>query len=185
MSSPVGNMKQVNRAGLISVIVPAAAFLGIYLEGSLLLLDYIHVLLGAVWTGVDVFYGLIFISVLSTIDYDSKIHIAKRILPMTLFFIPATSIITPLAGYVLATREGVFNIYSPVFTWIIIIGSILVLVGFATIFPASLKIYLNIKRGNVNREGISRLLLLGSRGALVQMGLQILIISLMAYLVVF
>ena len=185
MTNDESNMNAILRAGILSSLIPIGVFAGIYLYGNFLLLDYIHVLLGAIWTGVDVFYGLIFISVLSTIDYESKIHIAKRILPMTLFFIPTTSILTPLAGYFLATREGIFDIYSPIFTWVIIIGSILVILGFATILSTSIIIYRSFRNGKIDGKRISRLLIIGSRGALGQLVLQVVIISLMAYLVVF
>lgn len=59
MKNNTDSMKSVYRTGLITLAVPAIAFMLAYLSGSMLVLDYIHVLLGSIWTGVDVFLGLL------------------------------------------------------------------------------------------------------------------------------
>ena len=179
------DVKPIYRAGIIAVIIPVAAFLGSWLTDSMLMLDYIHVLLGAIWTGVDVFYGLIFYFVISSMGPEGRSNISIRLIPMSLFFIPATSILTPLAGYILAVKEGIFSIHSDVFIAAIILGTILVLVGFLTIVLSSAIILKDILSGSIDQEKNSKLLMFGSRGALVQLIFQIAIISVMAYIVVF
>ncbi len=177
--------KSIYRAGGIAVIIPVIGFLGSWLSGSMLLLDYIHVLLGAIWTGVDVFYGLIFYFVISTMGPEGRSNISIRLIPMSLFFIPTASILTPLAGYILAVREGIFSIHSEVFIAAIILGTILVAVGFLTIVLSSAIILKDMRSGRINQEKNSSLLMLGSRGAQIQLVFQIAIISVMAYIVVF
>jgi hypothetical protein len=178
-------LKSVYRAGVIAVVLPAVALLVAYLSGSFLLIDYVHVLLGAIWTGVDVFYGLIFYFVISSLDAKTRASIAERLIPMSLFFIPSVSILTPLAGYILAVEEKIWNPYTPVFSAAIIIGSILVAVGFLTIVPASALVLKEMKSAGGNVERSSRMLMLGSHGALLQLVLQIAMISVMAYIVVY
>ena len=39
---------------------------------------------GAIWTGVDVFYGLIFYFVISSLDARTRANIAERLIPMSL-----------------------------------------------------------------------------------------------------
>ena len=90
--------------------VPFVALAIAYLWGSILALDYVHVLLGAIWTGVDVFLGLLFSTVMSNAPLETRTNVAVRILPMTLFFIPSVSIAVPLAGYLLASSEGIFTL---------------------------------------------------------------------------
>ncbi len=179
------DLKSIYRAGTIAVVIPLAAFLGSWLSGSMLMLDYIHVLLGAIWTGVDVFYGLIFYFVISTMGSEGRSNISIRLIPMSLFFIPAASILTPLAGYILAVNERIFSIKSDVFVAAIFLGAILVVVGFLTIVLSSAIILKDIRSGNINHEKNSRLLMIGSRGALIQLIFQIAIISVMAYIVVY
>ncbi len=178
------DMKPVYRAGAITVIVPVAAFLGIIASGSMLLLDYIHVLLGAIWTGVDVFFGLIFFFVIATLDTDTKAAISVRLLPMSLFFVPTASVLTPLAGYILAVRTGIFSL-NTVFVAAIVIGSLLVGVGIFTIVLTAAMTLREASKKEPDTGNMSRLLMIGSHGALVQLTLQIAIISIMAYIVVY
>jgi small-conductance mechanosensitive channel len=106
-------------------------------------------------------------------------------IPMTLFFIPTVSIVVPAAGYVLATREGIFSFTSSIFIAIIIIGIFLVLTGFLTIVPFSWKFSKELSSENPDEDRISKSLDIISKGALIQMLFQMAIISLMAYIVVF
>ncbi|WP_393971410.1 hypothetical protein OXIME_001686 [Oxyplasma meridianum] len=122
-------MRSIYRTGFIALAVPPIAFILTYISGSMLFLDYIHVLIGAIWTGVDVFLGLLFTNVIKTINLETRKNIGVRMIPMTLFFIPSASIVTPLAGYVLAVREGIFSFTSTLFIAIIIVGVILVSYG--------------------------------------------------------
>jgi len=180
----IDKVKAVIRAGIVAIVLPAAALLAAFVSGSFLFMDYVHVLLGAIWTGVDVFYGLIFYFVISSLDSNTRANIAERLIPMSLFFIPGVSILTPLAGYILAVKENIWNPYAPEFTAAIIIGSILVAVGFLTIVPASAITFREMRKPGKDVEKVSRLLMLGSRGALVQLVLQVAMISVMAYIVV-
>lgn len=178
-------LKDVYRAGIIALVIPALAFIIAYFSNSIVILDYIHVLIGAIWTGVDVFLGLLFSNVIRTINPETRKNIGVRMIPMTLFFIPSASIITPLAGYVLALREGIFSFSTPLFIAIIVVGLILVSIGFLTIVPYSYGIARNISGNHPDNDRISRNMRIISIGSLLQLVFQIIIISLMAYIVVY
>jgi hypothetical protein len=141
--------------------------------------------LGSIWTGVDVFLGLLFTNVIKTINLETRKNIGIRMIPMTLFFIPSASIITPLAGYVLAVREGIFSFTTPLFISIIIVGVILVSIGFLTIVPYSYGIMREASRKEIDLERISRNMRIVSLGSMFQLVFQVIIISLMAYIVVY
>ena len=184
MTESNATMIWLSPAGITAFAVPFVALAIAYLLGSVLAMDYVHVLLGAIWTGVDVFLGLLFSTVMGNAPMETKRNVAVRILPMTLFFIPAVSIAVPLAGYLLASSEGIFNLSTWLFRAIIITGILLVGTGFATIVPQSIRI-IGAINGGAGKDKISRHLKIISAGALVQMVLQIAIISLMAYMVVY
>ncbi len=172
-------------AGLLAAIIPFVAVGSAFATGSILILDYVHVLLGAIWTGVDVFLGLIFTAVISSVDPETRVAISRRIMPMTLFFLPSVSIAVPAAGLGLAMKEGIFQLSSPIIVAILVVGLILVGTGFATIFPYSLKLRRIVSGGECNDTEVKSRLRIITMGALLQMTLQIAIISLMAYLVVY
>ncbi len=178
------NVYHERRTGIISFMVPFIAFIMAISTPGILVLDYIHVLLGALWTGVDVFLGLIFLIVLSGMENDIKSDIAFKLIPMTLFFVPTVSILTPLLGFILSLRENIFTL-NYIFILIIIISIILVLLTFLIIVPASYKIYSGFKNNNANESSNGNSLMLIAKTATVQMVLQVAIISLMAYLVVY
>jgi hypothetical protein len=151
--------------------------------GNILLIDYIHVLIGAIWTGTDVFLGLIFYIVLNGLDDNIRSRVAVRILPMTLYFIPAASVITPVLGFILSLKEGIFKL-NYLFIPIIALAFILFLMSFILIFRYSMKIYVENKSKNCITK-ISGFLRVINITASVQLVIQVVIISLMAYIVVF
>ena len=104
---------------------------------------------------------------------------------MTLFFIPAVSIIVPAAGYVLAIRENIFNPATGLFMAIEAIGIVLVATSFFVIVPFSWKFAKELSKDQPDEETISSSMSIISKGAFIQMFLQIAIIGLMAYMVVY
>ena len=170
--------------GVIALVVPAIAFIAALIIPGILILDYVHVLFGALWTGVDVFMGLIFFIVLSGMEDKIRSDISFRLIPMLLYFIPAMSVFTPLLGFTLAMRENMFRL-DYLFIAIITISIILAVVSFAVIVPAIYSIYKGFKSNNVDESRNGKLLMRIAKAASLQMVLQIIIISLMAYIVVF
>jgi len=170
---------------ILSVVVPLLAFIIAVGLGNILIIDYLHVLLGAVWIGVDVFLGLLFVSVTKTIDDLSRAHIAERMTPMTLFFIPTASVITPLLGYILSVKEGIFSFTSELFISIIALGFVIVVISFAFILPYSYDLLRATGAESRNYGRIFRRINQISEFALIQLAFQVALISLMAYIVVF
>lgn len=177
------NIEHEKVAGMISVIIPIIASIIAVLIPGILVLDYVHVLFGAIWTGSDVFLGLIFLIVLSGMENQIRSDIAKRLLPMTLFFIPIMTILTPVLGYALSIRENIFT-FNFLFTAIITISILLGLLTFVWILPSSYKIYHGFTNGKVDVNRNASLLMIIAKVATFQMILQIVIMSLMAYIVV-
>ncbi|AAT42719.1 hypothetical protein [Picrophilus oshimae] len=167
------------KSGYLSLIIPLVAFIVAFLIPGILILDYVHVLLGVIWTGTDVFLGLIFFIVMSGMDDSIRFDISKRLIPMILFFIPGVSIITPLAGYELSLREHIFK-FDILFILILIISLILVLLSLVFILRYALFI-----NKSVDKHAVSLKMKKISIVASIQLVLQISIISLMAYIVVF
>ncbi len=180
--------KGENKGGLIVpailvTVIPAAATIVAISLRNVLILDYDHVLLGAIWTGIDVFFGLIFRFVFKEVSKETRQIVANRMLPVTLFFLPASSVLTPLAGYYLANMEGIWTIGNTIVDIVIIVTAIVVATGFFTIFLQSLLIA--IGKGMTNDDILKRRFSWIINGALLQALLQIGLISLMAYWVVF
>ncbi len=180
--------KDRNRGGLtvpailVTVIPTAATIIAIMLR-NVLILDYDHVLLGAIWTGIDVFFGLIFRFVFKEVSKETRQIVANRMLPATLFFLPVSSILTPLAGYYLANIEGIWVLGNPIVNTVIVVAAVVVATGFLTIFYQSFLIAIGM--GGGDDAILKRRFTWIINGALLQAVLQIGLISMMAYWVVF
>ena len=170
--------------GVIALVIPAIVFIAALINPGILILDYVHVLFGALWTGIDVFLGLIFFIVLSGMEDKIRSDISFRLIPMLLYFIPAMSVFTPLLGFALAVRENIFRL-DYLFIAIITISIVLALVSFAVIVPAIYSIYKGFKGNSIDESRNGELLMRIAKAASLQMVLQIVIIGLMAYIVVF
>src|SRR5665213_4423192 len=104
-------------------IVAAAAALALMivaiLSPSLWLLDFVHVMAGALWTGIDLFMGFVIGPVLRGVSLDTRRAMIAGIIPRTLILMPALSTITSTAGWFLAVRVGFINLPLPQFWWVI------------------------------------------------------------------
>ena len=69
-------------------LVPAVAFVGVLAMGTLVCLDYVHVLSGGTWTGIDLFMGLVMSRVMRSLAVPQRAEVAKRLTPRTLFLLP-------------------------------------------------------------------------------------------------
>ena len=178
------DLQEETRTGLVSVIIMAIVFTAGVITPGILVLDYVHVLYGALWTGVDVFLGVIFFIVINNLDKNIKSDIAERLMPMTLYFIPAISVFTVSSGIALGIREKII-VLNPLFIGIFIIAGLLLLLTVIFVLPLSLRMYEEFLKENPSREGISKNLIKISKVAVVQLIFQVVIISLMAYIVVY
>ncbi len=180
----MNDIKHEIYTGVISsVLVLVVAIIAIIIPG-ILVLDYIHVLFGALWTGNDVFLGAIFFIVLNRMDSTIKTDVARRLIPMILFFIPIISVLTPATGIVLALRENIFK-FNSFFIAILTIAGFLLILSYAIIVPYSIKIYKEFKNKEPDKNAVAKNLMLISGIAAVQFVFQVIIISLMAVIVVY
>ena len=173
--------------GMLKIGVPTLVFLPIVLviavlSGSLLFLDYVHVFSGASWTGMDLFMGLFFSFVMKGLDNKERVEVSKRLTPMMLFFMPSISAVTITAGILLAMKEGIFILSSPIIIAVLVIVGILTVQGIGIFLPNELRVYLEIKHGSKNKGKIVRLTMFNLKLAFSQVIFQIAIILLMAHL---
>ncbi|MCW6158121.1 MAG: hypothetical protein LVQ63_01375 [Thermoplasmatales archaeon] len=183
MKYPEKNRDGLLVPAILVTSVPAVATIAAIAVRNVLILDYDHVLLGAIWTGIDVFFGLIFRFVFKEVSRETRQTVAKRMLPATLFFLPAASILTPLVGYYLANIEGLWVTGNNIVNAVAVIAIVLAVTGYVTIFYPS--ILIAIEKESCDDGILKRRLSWICNGALAQAILQIGLISLMAYWVVF
>src|SRR5665213_4621601 len=112
------------------------------LSPSLWLLDFVHVMAGALWTGIDLFMGFVIGPVLRRVTLDTRRAMIGGIIPRTLILMPALSTITSTAGWFLAQRMGFLDVAFPEFWWVVAalaIVTVLTVQGLGYLLPMNLK----------------------------------------------
>lgn len=161
-------------------LVPIVAFIAAFLSGSFLYLDYVHVITGGTWTGVDLFMGLVMSRVMRSLSVPERAEVAKRLTTKTLFLMPSLASVAITSGIYVAMNTGVFNLQSPLIIAAGIVVAILTIQGFGVLLPNSLRILLEITKEKPDVAKIAKLNMRNLRISGSQAAFQILIVFIMA-----
>jgi len=173
--------KILGPSSLLTLFVPIIALVIALASGSFLLLDYVHVLSGATWTGIDLFMGLVMSRVLRSLAPPSRAQVIKKLVPIMMFLMPALASVAITAGILVAKRDGLDFFSVPLIAAGILVV-ILTIQGFGFLLPTEVRIYLELRKQNPNLDKIIRL---GMRNVYLsgsQAIFQIILIFVMAYL---
>ena len=153
------------------------------LWGSDWLLDFVHVLAGGLWTGIDLFMGFVIGPILRRLPIEARRAVISALVPRTLVLLPTLSIITSTAGWFLAQRMGFLSVGYPEFYWVIAalaIVTILTVQGLGYLLPTNLRIYFEMQKPHPDGEKIGRWMHTYVRVVAVQGVMQVAIIVVMA-----
>ncbi len=173
----------VGPSAFLTLAVPVVALIAALLSGSLLLLNYVHVLIAATWTGIDLFMGLVMSRVMRGLSPQSRVEVIRKLVPMMLFFMPGLASVGITAGIYLAGRLGLSFSSTPIITAIVIVV-ILSVQGFGLILPNEVRVLLELRKANPNTEKVVKLGMRNIYFAGSQTIFQISIVFVMAYLAV-
>jgi len=170
-------------AYIIAAVAALAAMAAAILGSSLWFLNFVHVMAGALWTGIDLFMGFVIGPVLRRVSLDTRRAMIAGIIPRTLILMPTLSAITSTAGWFLAVRLGYLDLGYPQFWWVIAalaIVSVLTVQGLGYLLPMNLKLYFEIQKPAPDPEKLKRWMRTYVRVGGVQGVMQVAIIVVMA-----
>src|SRR5579862_7227931 len=113
---PIG--APINLANFVWVALVFAAMVAAIIVGNLWLLNFIHVLAGGLWTGIDLFMGFVVGPILRASPFEARRAVITRLTPRTLFIMPTLSITTGTSGWFLARQLGFLDVSYPQFWWV-------------------------------------------------------------------
>ncbi|WP_368408675.1 hypothetical protein [Halorussus salilacus] len=105
-------------AGVLAV--PLLALVYGVTVGSYRHLTYVHVMAGVMWTGVDLFMGLVLGPVIGGLAVKQRAQVFQRLTPKTTFLMPSLAFVTIFGGVTLAQRLGKFPHADP---WIALMST--------------------------------------------------------------
>jgi hypothetical protein len=143
-------------AGLAAAVLAAAIVVG-----DLWLLNFLHVIAGALWTGIDLFMGFVLGPILRAAPFEARRAIITRLTPKTLFIMPTLSITTGTSGWFLARQLGFLDLAYPQFWWVaaaLAIVTILTVQGLGYLLPTNLRVYRELRKANPDGAKIGALM---------------------------
>jgi len=166
----------------VAIFLPLGALVYAMRFGALLSLNYVHVMAGALWTGIDLFMGTVLGPVLGGMEPRDRAGVFKGLMPKMTFLMPTLATVTITSGIELANRFGMFDLTNP---WILASGvvvAILTVQGFGIMLPNEIRIFKQLLSPEPDVEKISRLGMRNARLGGIQGILQLSIIFIMANL---
>jgi hypothetical protein len=168
---------------IVAAIAALAAMIAAILGSRSGLLNFVHVMAGALWTGIDLFMGFVIGPVLRRVTLDTRRAMIAGIIPRTLILMPTLSAITSTSGWFLAVRLGFLDVGYPQFWWVIAalgIVTVLTVQGLGILLPMNLKLYFEIMKSDPDHDKLKRWMRTYVRVVAMQGTMQVLIIVVMA-----
>jgi hypothetical protein len=138
-----------------------AVLAGAIVVGDLWLLNFIHVIAGSLWTGIDLFMGFVVGPILRATPFEARRAVITRLTPKTLFIMPTLSISTGTSGWFLAKQLGFLDTGYPQFWWVaaaLAIVTILTIQGLGYLLPTNLRVYLELRKPNPDGAKVGALM---------------------------
>ena len=167
---------------LLAVALPIGAYIYAYNFGPLKAQNYVHIMTGGLWTGIDLFMGFVLGPVLGTMEPRDRAEVLKRLIPRMTFLMPVLAGVTATSGFQFAQQMGIFNLANPWILAALAITAILTIQGFGFLLPNEIRIFRQLLSERPDIEKISRLGMFNAKLGGVQGVFQLAIIFVMANL---
>ena len=182
-ASPTRVAAPLRPAYIAAALAAIAAMIAAIFGSSLWFLNFVHVMAGSLWTGIDLFMGFVIGPVLRKVSLDTRRAMIAGIIPRTLILMPTLSAITSTAGWFLAVRLGFLDLGYPQFWWVIAalaIVSVLTVQGLGYLLPMNLKLYFEIQKAAPDPAKLGRWMRTYVKVVAIQGTMQVAIIVVMA-----
>ncbi len=173
---------QIQWRNLIWVALAFAVMVWAILSGDLWFLNFVHVVTGLLWTGIDLFMGFVLGPILRRVDFPVRRAIVSRLMPKMIFVMSPLGIIAPTAGWFLAVEMGYLDLPYPEMWWFIaalVVTTILGIQGIGVLLPTNIRVYLEMQKDAPDGDKIARLMRRYVRVVAFQGSMQVAIIVIM------
>jgi len=173
----------VNPAYLGSAVAALAVMAWAVAAPGLWFLDFVHVLSGLLWTGIDLFMGFVVGPAMRRMDLPARRQSVQQLMPRMLYLMPTLAIVTGTSGWFLAERLGFTALPYPAFGWVLaalLIITVLTIQGLGILLPTNLRVYLEMRTPEPDMQKVGRLMRRYVRIVSLQGLLQVAIIVVMA-----
>ncbi len=163
---------------IIVVCLPIGALIYAMNFGSLKFLNYVHIMTGVLWTGIDLFMGAVIGPVLGGMEPKDRANVFKRLIPRMTFLMPVLAAVATISGIQLAQRMQ-WSLTDPWVLTALIITGLLAIQGFGLLLPNEIRIFRQLLSLTPDTDRIARLGMINAKLAGLQGAFQVAIIVVM------
>jgi len=174
---------QIRLSNLWWVTLTLAVMISAILSGAHWFLNWVHVMSGLLWTGIDLFMGFVIGPILRRSEFPVRRAIILMLMPKMLFLMPTLSIVTGTAGWFLAKQGGYLEVGYPEFYWVLAalaIIAVLTVQGLGILLPTNLRVCMEMQKAEPDTAKIGRWMRLYVRSVALQGAMQVAMIVVMA-----
>ncbi|HEY4774974.1 MAG TPA: hypothetical protein VIH40_09150 [Xanthobacteraceae bacterium] len=124
-------------------------------------LNFVHVICGVMWTGIDLFMGFIIGPIVRRMPLAARRELLTRLVPQTLFLMPTLAVITGTTGWYLAEDLGFTALPWPQYGWVAAALTLVVLMtiqGTGFLMPVNLWVCFKLQKANPDHNRINRVM---------------------------
>jgi hypothetical protein len=146
---------------LPAVVVIIACLIAAIGTNSKWALDFFHVAGGGLWTGLDLFLGLVLGPILGRMSIPARIELTKRLMPKMVLIIPTLVTMTLAAGFQLARYNGMLDTSYPRHAWVVasfaVVG-VMAVIAIGLLEPANIAVLFELRKPQPNGAVIEKLM---------------------------
>ncbi len=158
---PAPELSVVPVRGLPVVAVVLVGLVVAIATNRLWAIDFFHVVGGGLWTGVDLFVGLVIGPILGRMSVQSRMEFSARFMPKMILIMPTLVVVTLAAGWQLARHLGNLSAHYPDHAWLVasyVVVAVMAVVALGFLEPANVAVLFELKKPRPNGELIGRLM---------------------------
>jgi hypothetical protein len=147
--------------GLPIVAIVVAGLIAAIASDSQWALTFYHVAGGGLWTGIDLFVGLVVGPILGRLSIPARAEFSARFMPMMVLIMPTLVVMTLASGFQLAIDMGNLAPSSPNHAWLIgsfIVVGIMATIALGLLEPANIAVLFEMNKPHPNGAIIGTLM---------------------------
>ena len=146
----------------LPIAAAAALFVTLAIAGNWQwALVFCHVAGGGLWTGIDLFVGLVLGPILGRLSIAARAEFSARFMPKMVIIMPTVVMMTLATGFQIARKMGNLYATSPNHSWLIasfcVVG-VMAVIALGILEPANIAVLFEMNKPVPNGELIGRLM---------------------------
>ena len=160
-TGPRPGMGIVPVRGLPVVAVLIALLIAAIGTNRLWALDFFHVVGGALWTGIDLFVGLVVGPIIGRMSIPARAEFSARFMPKMLLIMPTIVTMPLAAGFQLARQDAFLDTSNPKHAWVVasfFVVGIMATIALAYLEPANVAVLFELRKAQPDGQVIEKLM---------------------------